>query len=300
MMVRPTRNKMGGIMEGRLHRVVIIVLGILIIVLSAHLVMNVMNQDFFRTADAVRLSLIILLILLLCSISISIRRSYHMSLLEWFGDFLSEIKSELFGAVILTFLFSVFVGNVEQTQKETNLKTDLIRQLGSRVHDTTIFAAEELRNHGRGLPWIEDGTLVSAYLWEANLSEVNFYFANLQKAILGSANLQGADLSAACLIETNFKGADLKGATLHRSNLRGANFEDAVLFGADFSQAYLEDTVFSPPQLLENQFDGSTILPDGTTWVLGTDMSIYTDPDNPNFFRTSDAYSRINQNNGCI
>jgi len=90
--------------------------------------------------------------------------------------------------------------------------------------------------------------------------------ANLQEVDLIEVNLQGATMSFANLRDANLTGA----------NLRGADFDDA-----DLQQADLRDALFAK----------TTELPDGTYWTDDTDMTRFTNPEHPDFWRSNDPNS---------
>lgn len=156
----------------------------------------------------------------------------------------------------------------DKRNREEEIKEQLIREAGSRSHDTAIRAVDVMRKRG----WLQgdDGILQSAdlsyanledvslyranlqsvrlsranlqgaYLWEANLQGAFVWKANLQDTNLELANLAGANLWEANLQGTNFVNADLKGAKLNNTNLEGANLREANLQSADFSLANLQ------------------------------------------------------------
>jgi uncharacterized protein YjbI with pentapeptide repeats len=190
---------------------------------------------------------------------------------------------------------------------EARMRSGLIAQLGSRVNDVARFAAEEIRRNG----WLSDGTLRGALLARANLQGSSLANADLQEADLRRANLQqsslvGVNFRAANLSDSNLEGAglreaDLQGANLERANLRkaglrqtnlrdadlrGANLFDARLWdaglqGANLTEANLEQAVFQGARL-----DETSILPDGAHWSEATDLSQFTDPSHPHFWRS--------------
>jgi uncharacterized protein YjbI with pentapeptide repeats len=87
--------------------------------------------------------------------------------------------------------------------------------------------------------------LRGAYLFEANLKNVDFRGANLDKTQLGRADLRGAD----------FRGAKLTGAYLYKADLSGADLRGAELLsktgGAELTQVRLQGA----------RFDSTTRLP---------------------------------------
>jgi len=139
--------------------------------------------------------------------------------------------------------------------------------------------------------------LQGAYLPEANLQEADLLGANLAGAYLRYANLQGADLRGAKLQGailsdtelqeadlwyTNLQGAILSGANLAEADLLGANLAGAILAGANLEGAIL----LSTNQIRwDASFHEDTILPDGTNWTPDTNITRFTDPNHPDFWR---------------
>jgi uncharacterized protein YjbI with pentapeptide repeats len=125
---------------------------------------------------------------------------------------------------------------------------------------------------------LAEANLTRAILWNAQLDGANLTNADLEDAELDGSKLGGTDLSGANLI-----GADLQGADLVREDLGGAN-----LSGADLTNAYLYGVTFA--QILDGEayhavFDENTILPNGERWALGTDMTRFSDPNHPEFWK---------------
>ena len=120
---------------------------------------------------------------------------------------------------------------------------------------------------------LEVANLEGAFLTYADLEGANLKYANLEGATLWGADLQGADLRGANL------QAYLRDASLQGADLRGANLQGAYLWGADLQGADLEGA----------EFDENTTPPDGETakWTPETDMSRFTDPQHPDFWRSN-------------
>ncbi len=208
--------------------------------------------------------------------------------------FLAELPPNIMGALIVFWLFEFAYSRRQQEEQKAQetkeateqLKRDLIMRMGSRVNDTAVSAADELLERG----WLRDGSLKGVNLIDANLQGANLINANLQGVVLGGANLFGAllaqvDLQEGRLGRTNLQGADCWNADLKRAefwlaNLKGANLERANLQGASFLQANLQEV-----ELSEAWFSENTELPDGTYWTPDTDMTRFTDPNHPNFWR---------------
>lgn len=137
------------------------------------------------------------------------------------------------------------------------------------------FAVEAVRQL-RSLGWLEDGSLRGANLLEANLQKGFLRDANLQNVVLSGANMQYA-----FLFDANLQNAVLRWVNLQNAFLTEANLQNTNLVNANLQNTDLTDTKF-------NEF---TILPDGTNWTSETDMSRFTDPNHPQFWRSDNPAS---------
>ena len=160
---------------------------------------------------------------------------------------------------------------------------------GADLYDANLYGA-----------YLHDANLYGAYLHDANLYGADLIGANLQEANLMGANLQWAYLYDAILQEAlltgaNLHGAGLKNANLHRANLIGANLQGAGLKDANLHEAFLYDVNLREANLTganlqgtmleQSQFNEYTILPDSTKWTPDTDLTQFTDPNHPHFWR---------------
>ena len=77
-------------------------------------------------------------------------------------------------------------------------------------------------------------------------------------------------------------------AVLHAKGELGLNedFPHEGILGTIFTGADLAGA-----QLDSATYDEKTVLPDGTFWTAGTDMTRFTDPDHPAFWRSDDPAS---------
>ena len=125
---------------------------------------------------------------------------------DWPG-LLLNLGTEIMGAVAIYLILNQFIEGRERREAEgrkaEQYKSDVIRRMGSAVHDVAIEAAEEAKAHG----WLYDGSLQGAYLVGADLRGALLIGADLERAYLVSADLRGAFLSCA-----NLRGARLKAA----------------------------------------------------------------------------------------
>ncbi len=137
---------------------------------------------------------------------------------------------------------------------------------------------------------LRNANLQEAYLRNANLRETYLWGTNLQKAILWLTNLQKAEFIGTNLQAANLNSANLREAYLGGVNLQAANLESAHLQGANFISAKLEDTKLVKANLRgainidDATFSSDTILPNSDKWHEGYDLTIFTDPEHPNFW----------------
>lgn len=201
-------------------------------------------------------------------------------------------------------------------------KEELIAQMGSQSHDFALEAVRLLRRYG----WLEDGSLRDGFLANAVLNGADLESANLQGVIMDDANLQGADLlfadlhrsrlhraklGGAKLEESDLRAADLSQANLKDVEMQNANLEKAVLGFTDLQGADLQGCCFRGALFIQANlrgadlefsdlkgacfqntlFDQTTTLPDGSLWRPNTDLARFTDPNHPEFWRSTDPSS---------
>lgn len=195
---------------------------------------------------------------------------------ESFYGLLLNFGTEMAGALVTFLVFDRLIGRYEKIEREgleqEKLKADLIARLGSRVNEVAIAAAEELRRHG----WLEDRTLQEISLISANLEQAQLQHAHLRKSKLTLATLRGANL-----IHADLQSANMWFVNARESFLTGANLQGVDLLGADLQGAHIEGALF----------DKYTTLPDGFRWTPDTDMARFTDPDHPGFWRSDNPAS---------
>jgi hypothetical protein len=214
---------------------------------------------------------------------------------EWLPNLFQNFTSEILGAGLTYVLFTMILAR--RADKER-----LIREMGSPDNATSLNALREARAHG----WLFDGSLQRANLSNVNWQDQHLAHVNLQNAYLYAAhllntslegsNLQGANLSRANLQSTDLGNANLRGANLNRARMQEALLDNADLQGADISFANLDFTDFTGANLQNAKlkkaaFDESTILPNEKPWTPETDLTRFTDPNHPNFWRSDDPAS---------
>jgi uncharacterized protein YjbI with pentapeptide repeats len=148
---------------------------------------------------------------------------------------------------------------------------------------------------------LRGAVLTEAELREADLGAANLSGANLIKANLHAADFTAADLRGALLqnviapsaifFRANASRANLFGARLNNANLREADLKEAILTDADLRGANLASANLERARVTSDSFDIETWLPDGVYWTPGTDITRYTDPSHPDFWRSDDETS---------
>ncbi len=147
------------------------------------------------------------------------------------------------------------------------------------LRTVTVLRRLDARRIQEVIDFLRDSDLLngeSAILTDARLTNVTLSGLDMQRSKLkgvdfSESKLAGADLSASDLRETDFTLADLSGANLNEASLdqadmSGTRLEGAYLVGAVLKGANLEGAVFS----------GETVLPDGSKWTRGRDLSEFT------------------------
>jgi uncharacterized protein YjbI with pentapeptide repeats len=91
----------------------------------------------------------------------------------------------------------------------------------------------------------ENGSMVGARLWAADLREANLRWADVRGADLGRANLRFAWMSGGNFSRANFYEAHLENASLVGTDMEdvqtmgGSNMDDVIGFGANFAKAHI-------------------------------------------------------------
>jgi hypothetical protein len=222
-----------------------------------------------------------------------------------FGGLVDNLVPETIGI-----LFTVFILNrLAENRQQATEKEDLIREMGSFSSPIALRAVEALRARG----WLQDGSLVSRNFKDAELERANLREAVLNRTYLVGANLKevsgyhmqvknvqmcDSDLrygrfnvsdfsdSVMCSMDARyarFRSCNLQNAYLDGSDLEKCDFNGANLKGADLMDTNLEGANFD-----RATFDENTTLPDGSSWTPQTDMTHFTDPYHPEFWRPTD------------
>lgn len=168
---------------------------------------------------------------------------------------------------------------LNEKRAESELKAQLIRDLGSESNLLALRAVRELEAHQNSQGgWLRDGTLrnvslvgadlSNALLQKADMCNANLTVSRLKNAFLGEARLKSATLRFASLDRANLEGADLSradltGACLIGAKLQGARLTGANLCSANVRGADLTNTILEEANIRDIQYDERTIWPEG-------------------------------------
>jgi hypothetical protein len=169
------------------------------------------------------------------------------------GGFLQNLVPEAIGILVTVFI----IERIYRWHEKTTWKKTLIYDMGSRIREVAVHAAEILEKE--------------KWLYENSLQGKNFMNADLR-----GAKLIQADLRRTHLVRVNLESADLTSADLRASLLHGAN---------------LKYTTLETWAGGKTKFSSETLLPNDSYWTPETDMRRFTDPTHPEFWRSDDPSS---------
>lgn len=191
-------------------------------------------------------------------------------------------------------------------EREQALKERLQIEIRSPQMGTVLDAFHEMLD--RGFLYGENSILRGQFLAQikpikvslrntrldgVNLDHSDFSKSDLYGVNLDNARLKSANLSNANLWRSSLKNADLENADLSEADLICANLEGANLLNASFKFPHLyvhwlneQDEMRADPDSYRQ-----LILPDGTQATPDTDLSRFTDPEHPDFWRSDDPES---------
>jgi hypothetical protein len=197
---------------------------------------------------------------------------------QFWVDYYANISAE-FGSVAITVLIIDTLNQRRQKQEE---KGRLIRQMGNKENGIALQAVEELR----ALNAHKDGSLRSVNLEEANLHGVRLGHVDMR-----GARMDFSDFSGAHLFFANLERADMSGVNFCDAALTWANLRHADLVAADLRGALLSEADLTHAKLDRAHFNERTQLPDGSKWQKGADLTRFTDPNNPHYWRSESEES---------
>lgn len=200
--------------------------------------------------------------------------------MQWWVGWLQDVGTEMLGSAVTILLVELLIyqkrDEADRLDRERMRRRD---QFADRLKMTTrpgvrqkILDRMKQQNLLAGA-WLYEVHLEGADLQEADLQEIDFFEAQLQNANFRDSNLDNAIL----------RRANLQGANLTQATLRGADLQEANLQGVDLTNADLQEA-----NLHRAHLDARTTLPDGTTWEPETDLSRFTDPENPLFWKAAE------------
>jgi hypothetical protein len=228
---------------------------------------------------------------------------------------------DIIGTVLM---LAILLWRGRQWEYRRNMR-QLVHEAASTNYNTTRKAVDQLRRNGlltgrNGR--LQGQNLSRADFFGAELAGANFRGANLTRVRLTDVDLRRADLRDVVLTRgvfgyTDLLGADLRGAradgaaftntdlpftdlentslraallnwtfllnaNLQNADLRNANLEHAFLIGANLTHATFNENT---------KFDTGTCMPDDQYWTPSADLGRYTDPQHPDFWRSTDKAS---------
>lgn len=253
-----------------------------------------------------------LIVALIFTIAYIVANIDVLEMVRVINDFAANVITEVISIAVTVLI----IERLNQRRATEQQKAELILQMGSPDNGFGLEAVRKLEYYG----WLTDGSLEKTRLVEANLQgavlrsanlrktwliranlqEARLWEVNLQQADLADANVQQANLVDANLQQANLWDANLQKASFRRSNLRqtdltSAHLQKARLYKADLQQADLWEANLQQADLTranlrwvkninEAIFDTETTLPNSDKWHEGYDLTIFTDPEHPDFW----------------
>lgn len=267
--------------------------------------MNNKNDEQFNFAE-LRKSLPAI-ILIISFFGLVLFYKYGLNYFSEKDDFALNLHTEAIG-VALSVIITIFVVDVlnsrrDDRRREQDLKDRLLREVRSPEGVIARHAFHEMME--RRLIYGEDSILRKAHLYRASLGKVTLRGARMDGAImtwsdfsesefdgamLDNASLGSADLEGASFLDASLKNANLENANLSQAHLVGANLTGANLLGAKIYRNNLYNYAAELPDIPDSHTPQAT-LPDGTPITANTDLSRFTDPEHPDFWRSDDPES---------
>ena len=207
----------------------------------------------------------------------------------WRSGWLQNFSTEMFGAALTLVLIGRIIGaedrkhEMEENEKQLEAMREAVTQAVTeemwRIQQANAIARlQTAKNEPPDVrqPIINEMIRLSL-LKEADLRYVDLRQVYLEDGNLFGADMRYADLREAYLVKANLNDVDLQYADLQEADLGGANIQGVSLQSAIF--------------------DEKTTLPDDdpynkrSFWTPTTDMTRFTDPSHPEFWRSDDPDS---------
>ncbi len=186
------------------------------------------------------------------------------SSLQWWGNWLQDIGTEMLGAAVTILLVELVI--YQKRDEASRIDEALARR---REHLTNqLKRARTLDRRQKILNRMaRQDLLADAWLYGLNLQQICLDEYDLTNTDLYEASLANASLNQANLTDATLRRANLSHANLSAANLSGVDLVEANLDGADLLGAILEDA-----DLNQTRFSCKTRLPDGSYWSPETDL----------------------------
>ncbi|MFN8565589.1 MAG: pentapeptide repeat-containing protein [Anaerolineae bacterium] len=241
------------------------------------------------------------------------------------SGYLVNLYTSLLSVALTVFVIDLLSRRRDERRDNARLKAQLEREVSSSDNGIALRALNELIANGwlydvDSIRSFTRANLKGANLQHAVLKQFWFQSTIFEHADLSVADFEACRFTGAMLKRANLARANLKNANLHFANLAqtyvgGANFENAYLVWVNFQQADFSEIYYAVFSMDTSEaksgtfsvnlrganltnadlqgaynfdkaiFSEDTILPDATKWVKGTDITRFTNPKHPNFWK---------------
>jgi hypothetical protein len=209
----------------------------------------------------------------------------------WWSNYLQGVSTELIGAALTIILLTFVFKAIETYATEKNAAVEAVLQLQSEDETQKQAALDMLRRSG----WLYSLQSITEDLSGVDLSNENLENVNFGSIGFEAVNFHNANLANTHFTTSTFGNSSLRDTDLSFANLEGAVFIYTHFHNVTFYEANLKNVSFQPfctnSGCFESDFDETTILPDGSFWTVGTDMTRFTDPDRRHFWRSTNPES---------
>lgn len=272
------------------------------------------------------------------SVAVSYRfaRTKNLSRREWLNNWIGDFSVGMIQTFLTALLFTLMIGYFQERETNKIDRDNLIQKLRVPIPEISVGAFYEIVNrgwlcdgsladanlYGINISLVDSPhflelicvNLQGAHLFNANmahlflnrpkfrdadlvsvnLSAAKIDWGDFKNVLFGGANLSESIFNYANMVNAKLSKANLSKAQIFRSNLRSADLSGAILRGASFIDTDLSNVVFT-----DAEFDETTILPDNTHWTPQLNLSRFTDPSAPDFWRSTTRRSPAYTNYNC-
>jgi len=218
-------------------------------------------------------------------LSISKQQSQYQQLFDSIIEQLSsdKITAQLSAAVLLRRFFKVefnyHLFNKKSKSNESdvyflrtetiNVISSLLKTLPTSVYQKTLADGLASCENLSGAD-LQNANLQNAYIgnkaYRINLSQADFYCANLTKALITDVDGVECYFRDSILCGTRFKNCNLSGASFQGADLTNIYFKDVVLTNANFNKAY------NIPEIISTHLENGTYI--GTESITTPEITI--------------------------